>query len=62
MTILKIFILLLSCILLFMGIISSVIKLLKLCNVSGFKTSFIPEIVITGIGLCYIILYCTNTL
>lgn len=62
MIILKIFMLLLACIALFAGIISSIIKLLKVCYIPESKASLIIEIIIIGIGLFYIILYCTNTL
>ena len=62
MTTFSIFTLLLACIALFTGIINSIIKLLKACYIPGFKASLILDIIISSIGLCYIILYCTNTL
>ena len=62
MTTFNIFILLLACISLFTGIMTFVINLLKACYIPGFKASIILNVIISSIGLCYIILYCTNTL
>lgn len=59
MIILKVFMLLLACIALFTGIISSIIKLIKVCHIPGSEYSLNLEIIVSGIGLFYIILYCT---
>ena len=62
MIILKLFMLLLACMVLVAGIISTIIKLLKVCYIPESRASLIIEIITSSIGLFYIILYCTNTL
>ena len=62
MTTLNIIMLLIACIALFTGIMTFVINLLKACYIPGFKASIILNVILSSIGLFYIILYCTNTL